>query len=302
MPLFGSTLPQSRIDPSASESITVATRLPTEPASATVSRVIDDVSNPERLPFLDTSSRSRINQRLNVDGAPACSQAQDTSSPCTISPLPYASPPITLIVAGLSSRSSHAIFYVHADLLISVSSFFRAAFDNHNSKAGFLEASTLTMRLPEQRVDDMAYLVQWLYAPKGVPTVQTLHHDLIDLPLQQMEKYKQERAIVQLAEKHGDISQLVSPRPAPPAFGPLVRLYILADRLSVDGGLSSAICTRMDGNDDDFDWHPLFMRALVIRLLRDKREVRKAPCIKTTKCKCGHDKTAGESKDSTGET
>jgi hypothetical protein len=375
MPFFGcSTLSQSHIEPSRSEPVAHTTPLLTQPISDTNSTALDDAFDQETSLFLETSCRSQTNQKLNVDAAPTLHPQAMTSS-CNPLSSPFASPPITLIVGGPSSPSPHTpqtTFYVHADLLTSVSSFFRAAFDNHNSQAGFLEASTLTMRLPEQRPEDMAYLVQWLYDSKGIPTIQSLHHDLIDIPLQKMEAYKRERAIVQHAEKHGDVSQLISPRPNPPAFGPLIRLYILADRLSVHAGLKSAICRRVrevgnaaaavpskddlwrlwdgvpkllgrsgdgvkatgfggamvlggeqgedlksvvlemyanmrgwvvfedvdvDESGEEFDWHPLFMRALVVRLLREKRKVREAARNKESKCKCNYVEAGGGCKD-----
>lgn len=41
-----------------------------------------------------------------------------------------------------------------------------------------------------------------------------------------------------------------------------------------------------DESGEEFDWHPLFMRALVVRLLREKRKVREAARSKELKCKC----------------
>lgn len=370
MALFGSALSQSHIDTSGPGSVTVDTPLAIEPASAATSSMKDNSLPNEKPPILEISSRSQLNLKPNMDAPSACSQAQNMSSSHGALSSPFSSQPITLIVGEPSSQSPHTsqtTFYVHADLLTSVSSFFRAAFDSHNSQAGFLEASTLTMRLPEQRPEDLAYLVRWLYCPKGIPTAQSLYHELVDIPLQKMEEYKRERAIVQHAEKHGDISQLISPRPSPPAFGPLIRLYILADQLSVHGGLNRAICTRVkevgaaaaavpskedlwrlwdgvpkpasradegvkdlhandgltqvktgeedlksvvlemyanmrgwavfedvDEGEESFDWHPLFMRALVIRLLREKREMREGLRIKASKCtKCVSKEASG---------
>lgn len=234
------------------------------------------------------------------------------------------------------------------------------------------------MRLPEERAEDVLYLLQWLYSPKCFPAGQSLYHELIDIPLRKMEEYKRERAMMQHAAKHGDISQLISPRPAPPAFGPLMRLYILADRLNLDGGLKGLLCERtkevgllasavpgkedvwrlwealprrvdeaaqargstsdaepresgslrrgqeedlkavvvemyanmrgwlvfeeVNENDEGFDWHPLFMKALVVRLLREKADMREATRLKVTKSKCDNDTISGDEKNMAGET
>jgi hypothetical protein len=47
------------------------------------------------------------------------------------------------------------------------------------------------------------------------------------------------------AAEHGDISQLTVPRPTPPAFGPLVRLWLFAERLDIRGGLRDDIVERV---------------------------------------------------------
>ena len=58
-------------------------------------------------------------------------------------------------------------------------------------------------------------------------------------------KYNAERFIVSKAVRHGDISQLTVPKATPPVFGPLIRLWLLADRLDVEGGLKDEIVERV---------------------------------------------------------
>ena len=95
-----------------------------------------------------------------------------TTTPSAMIIQHFNSPPVTLLVGGPSSPSTelHPIpFYVHADLLTSVSSFFRAAFDTKSAHTAsnkgwsFAESQTRMMRLPEERPEDVAYLMQWVY-------------------------------------------------------------------------------------------------------------------------------------------
>ena len=290
------------------------------------------------------------------------------------------SPPITLVVGRASSpspRSPLATFYVHAELLTNTSNFFRAAFDNHLGQAGFTEASTLVMRLPEERPEDISYLLQWIYR-SGYSIA--LYHHLVDPALAAMESYNRERAVVLKAERHGDISELIGDRPGPPAFGPLVRLWLLAERLSCDKRLKVDICRRVrevgktavavPGRDDvwrlwegmpnlalkgvalesksegallkghndatdgesgsgeeydlktvvldmyadmkgwrvfeesttasedeeGYDWHPLFMRDLVVHLLRDKATRKVAVRTSPSTCLGGKGEQGGKAK------
>jgi hypothetical protein len=202
-----------------------------------------------------------------------------TTHPQSASISPYTSLPVTLLVGGPASpsRESEPVpFYVHADLLKSISPFFRAAFGPSSSPAsngiynsiGFKESQTRTMTLPEERPDDVRYLLQWVYWKAAMFTVcaakssstpasassclltrtegaGALWHTLIDEPLHALTKYNAERAVVAKAAKHGDISQLIVPRPTPPAFGPLVRLWLLAERLDIRGGLRDEVVERV---------------------------------------------------------
>jgi hypothetical protein len=50
---------------------------------------------------------------------------------------------------------------------------------------------------------------------------------------------------VSKAAVHGRISRLTIPRPTPPAFRPLVRLWLLAKKLDIRGGLMDDIVERV---------------------------------------------------------
>ena len=197
---------------------------------------------------------------------------------------PYASPPVRLLVGGPASPSPEqdpVALYVHADFLTSISPFFRAAFSSSDSTApnyGFKESQTRTMTLPEDRPDDIRFLLQWAYwRAAGLPLQKSssetqvpssasithyssacliqlakqysvahgLWHVQIDPALTALHKYRHERALVAKAEVHGDISQLIMPRPTTPTFGPLVRLWLFAERYDVRGGLKDEICDRI---------------------------------------------------------
>ena len=227
------------------------------------------------------------------DPLPTSSQAD--VQPRSISP--YISPPVMLLVGGPGSPSRETApvpFYVHADLLTSISPFFRAAFGLTSSSStlgcngyGFQESQTRTMTLPEERPDDVRYLLQWVYWKAVISTSAALNggpqststsfaswlpnasgksacplatfispgsmaahtgalwHALIDPPLHALSKYNVERLAVSTAAVHGDISQLTVPKPTPPTFGPLIRLWLLAERLDVRGGLRDEIVERV---------------------------------------------------------
>jgi len=176
------------------------------------------------------------------------------------------SKPYTLLVGGPDSPSPEkdaVAFYVHADLLLNISPFFRAAFEAKQLGYAFQEAATGTMRLPEERPDDFRFLLQWLYwkyalrlaglqykvsmlSHEGsvladLEYVGGLWHEKIEPPLKIYREYKAEKKLLKKAAVHGDISQLIMPRPPPPMFGPLIRLYILADRYDIGDGLREEI-------------------------------------------------------------
>jgi hypothetical protein len=58
-----------------------------------------------------------------------------------------------------------------------------------------------------------------------------------------------------------------------------------------------AVFEETEESEEEFDWHPMFMRALIVRLLREKREVREAAKSKELKCKCEDVKAAGVGKE-----
>jgi hypothetical protein len=276
------------------------------PSSSAVAASRQPDTGPQARPQASSGPPSRTHSESRIDGSTSRSasspprlaaQPQPLLSPALLSP--YTFPPVTLLVGGPASPSRETepvAFYVHADLLTSLSPFFRAAFGSSaptadtgacasspaGSWAGFRESQTRTMALPEERPDDVRYLLQWLYwraavaplaaVPPATPSLSTskstspspsplkptcplvrhagsgagaLYHPLIDPPLHALAKYTAERAIAAKAARHGDISQLIMPRPRPPVFGPLVRLWLLADRLDICGGLKDEVIEKV---------------------------------------------------------
>ena len=62
-------------------------------------------------------------------------------------------------------------FYVHEDILFNASSVFKAGFDRE-----FKEAIERSMSLPEDNVDDVQRLIQWLYQKKfDLPSYEKVH-------------------------------------------------------------------------------------------------------------------------------
>ena len=114
------------------------------------------------------------------------------------------------------------------------------------------------MTLPEERPDDVRFLLQWVYARASAAGAgggggsasasRGLEHELIDAPLAQLVRHRDERRVLVLAgaEANGVVDELVCPRPKQrPVFGPLVRLWLLAHKFDVRGGLREEICERV---------------------------------------------------------
>ena len=150
---------------------------------------------------------------------------------------PFTAPPVTLLVGGLSSPSKEikpVPFYVHEDVLTRMSAFFRAAFQL-GSHASFSEGVSRTMKLPEDRPEDFAYLLQWVYwqlsnAPLSIqPSEQfpavislqasdssalSLWHISIDIPLSHFHAYralkKAEKVISAAVKEHPEAQPYLS--------------------------------------------------------------------------------------------
>lgn len=177
------------------------------------------------------------------------------------------------------------VFYVHQDYLTSVSDFFRAAFENKNG-VGYTEGASRVMRMPEDRPEDWAYALQWIYSVLSSSTLglaclhsaTSLWHEDVDVPLTRYQEYRMMKraekhrvvesqqpsidASVKATEPTDDIDvttpaennvqrNISNPtptikRPPPPAFGPLIRLYILADKYSLPAELKLDICRRVE--------------------------------------------------------
>lgn len=98
-------------------------------------------------------------------------------------------------------------FYAHREILSVVSPFFAAAL---SPSYGFKESASSLCALPEARIDDFEYFIQWLYT-----------HSL-------------------------DHEELNSPHPA---YYRLIRLYVLADQLGVSA-LKNMILEKMARTSD----------------------------------------------------
>lgn len=193
--------------------------------------------------------------------------------------MPFAARPITLMV-GTPAIS----FMAHQNVLIEVSSFFRAALRQPTitcrSSYTFAEAVTGVVHLPEDRPEDVAYFLRWAYwhslaeLVNPLPDEQSggqlaLYHDLIDVPIRRYAKWRTGKLLIKQTFGGGSNEfrafRKRRHRPRPPAFGPLVRLYIFADHYCVTGGLKDDICRKVaqvgsaancvpDADDVDMLW------------------------------------------------
>ena len=271
-----------------------------------------------------SSISSHARRHATYDAAnpsPSTLAARRLASP---SVSPFTAPPVTLLVGGLASpgkETKPVPFYVHEDVLTKISPFFRAAFELE-SQAAFSEGVSRTMKLPEDRPEDFAYLLQWVYwqlsnSPCGThasdpypalislqdthTSVLSLWHPSIDIPLSHYQAYKAmkqaDKVIAAAAEKLTDSPPYLSSvdandwqfglalqpniqapqaqrtlayetakdstqspnegiqppspqkpklvRPPPPIFGPLIRLYILADKYALPTSLKRDLCARV---------------------------------------------------------
>ena len=200
----------------------------------------------------------------------------------------FNSPSVTVLVGGASSPSLEeepVTFHVHADLLTKASAFFKAIFGGDVTgtsavKSGFLESRSRTVTLPEDRPEDIAYLLQYLsgrdlYSTNSLPVpavVETalLYHKLVDESLDYYVRWCDKRQAMKRAGTWRDwsarrqgapMSTETGPmyhltavhyqqdemyiRPQAPAFGPLFRLYILADKYDIQMDLRPSIIRRV---------------------------------------------------------
>ena len=212
---------------------------------------------------------------------------------------PFLSPPIRLVVGGPESPSAETepvTFYAHAHLLTSISDFFAAALKPTYS---FNEGSQQQIWLPEERPEDIRFLLKYVYACASTHDEQeersrilrnvtrkqatklsvkadsydkgnvepkidagyhllldqsrrsgirqdTLWHHKVNPPLDALSQWKCHVAKFKQVENCGDISELVGTPPSPPAFGPFIRLYLLAERLQISKcSLRDDICDRL---------------------------------------------------------
>lgn len=179
----------------------------------------------------------------------------------------FTSPIITLVVGGSQSpacETNPVSFFVHKQVLVKYSRFFSAAFgdkeDETTLQDGWIEKQSLEMHLPEDRVEDIGWLIKWLYwwdaVNKDEPEnkdqndcsctqASALWHPATDSALEDFLIYQDRRRQLKISP-HADLDDLK--RPDPPSFGPLIRLYIIADKYSITTdteALKTLICRRV---------------------------------------------------------
>jgi hypothetical protein len=190
---------------------------------------------------------------------------------------PFASRSISLVVGADGSHIGNplpVILTAHEDLLTSISPFFMAALRRSHFGGSFAEAHTGIIRLPDDRPDDISMLLHRAYwrtllekthslantstaatassnpAVKATNPSVLLYHPSIDPSVHRYQRWKAEKHL--LKQTFGPSSPEVRgfkkqrKRPRPPAFGPLLRLYILADKYDVQGGLRADIVRRVE--------------------------------------------------------
>jgi BTB/POZ domain len=293
------------------------------------------------------STSAHTRRQRSQDGVSASCLVSITPSSARSILSPFTASPITLLVGGPDSPSKEDVpvaFYVHESVVTAVSPFFRAAFDL-NLRHGFSERMSRQMKLPEDRPEDFAFLLQWVYwkVSNEVTGAEDAHacagtglrHPSIDLPLAEYNAYRErrraERSLVEKVKEecHNPVHQLalglpfasangMQPlqaqvpsdgateniesiesttdtlaekqrlrRPAPPAFGPLIRLYTLADKYILPPLLKRMICTRVrdvgregrcvpDANDVALLWDSVVEEAGVEERSRDNDNLKTA--------------------------
>jgi hypothetical protein len=190
---------------------------------------------------------------------------------------PFASRSISLVVGADGSHAGKprpVVLSAHEELLTNISPFFAAALRRSHIGGSFAEAHTGIIRLPDDRPDDVSLLLQWAYwrtllektrvlamisttATTSSPSITTattpsalLYHHAIDPSVHRYQKWRAEKRLLEQTfgpsspEVRGFKKQRKHPRP--PAFGPLIRLYILADKYDVQGGLRADIVRRIE--------------------------------------------------------
>ncbi|KPI39886.1 uncharacterized protein AB675_11538 [Cyphellophora attinorum] len=254
----------------------------TDHSSSSQATKLNDLERQERCPVAWTSIASSAASEANYSNARG--QDDQVVPPPTPSDLvatqrlsPFASRSISLVVGADGSHAGKPLpitLTAHEDLLTSISPFFMAALRRSHLNGSFAEAHTGIIRLPDDRPDDVSMLLQWAYwqillektqslvntstatTASPTPTAKAtsrsalLYHHSIDPSVHRYQRWKAEKRL--LKETFGPSSPEVRgfkkqrKRPRPPAFGPLIRLYILADKYDVQGGLRADIVRRVE--------------------------------------------------------
>ncbi|KAF2234762.1 hypothetical protein EV356DRAFT_426491, partial [Viridothelium virens] len=168
--------------------------------------------------------------------------------------------------------SSRTEFFLHKDLLTSCSPFFAAALSGP-----FVESHTQTVTLPEEPLSSFEYFAQWLYTrslahdttnARGQPTYFVLL-DLYALA----DRLCVEALRNDVCDRIGHLAETTNSVPTPSDTWILcerIRDGAPVRRLVADLFAFKKTDNLLETHEDE--WHPLFLKALVVLLKRPQRQ------------------------------
>ena len=260
-------------------------KVPSEKYIESIADTNPPVPNRVALPpmglFETSANRQKITPKFKVgENEEKTSRATESSCPIPKNMQFLGSKPVELRI-GLPPRQKP--LYIHRDLLTAVSPVFATMLDTTGNNGGFKEAQEGIIPFPDDRVEDWTYFLQWLCNKGGFTLGQSnpLYHPLVDDLLEEFNSYKAKREAIKKAiaaepraqdstvshtiaaaaiantggvmsddsnekqRRKEEIDRRAGPQPKPPQFGPLFRLYLLADKYHVWDGLREEIVRRV---------------------------------------------------------
>ncbi|KAL9062612.1 MAG: hypothetical protein Q9157_008771, partial [Trypethelium eluteriae] len=233
----------------------------------------------ERLASVDNSM---IDATLSRPTAPVTRSAtRRTKSNQTSSPISSSEPKSLALRTQLKTYKSFATiivgssrteFFLHKDLLTSCSPFFAAALSGP-----FVESHTQTVSLPEEPLSSFEYFAQWLYTrslahdttnARGQPTYFVLL-DLYALA----DRLCVEALRNDVCDRIGHLAETTNSVPTPSDTWILcerIRDGAPVRRLVADLFAFKKTDNLLETHEDE--WHPLFLKALVVLLKRPQRQ------------------------------